>query len=64
MPAPNTNELFGATILILEDILEVAVRPSALYKIGGLKTLSIFLEKHICQGLFTIELQTFSLKFH
>ena len=36
---------------------------SAFYKIGVLKTSAKFSVKHICTYVFSIKLQTFSLKF-
>ena len=37
---------------------------SAFYKIGVLETSAKFLGKHMCQSLFSIKLQTLSLKFY
>ena len=59
----NMNNLSGAAILIFTSYFRSS-RPSAFYKISVFKNFAKFLGKSICRNLFSIKLQTFSLKFY
>ena len=58
-----SENLSGAANLIFRRYFK-STSLSAFYKVSTLKTSAKFLRKLICWSIFSIKLQTFSLKFY